>query len=268
MSVIEQVPVELRGVRLFWRTAPVRQSSILYVHGVPGSSDDWLPFLRTVGGIAMDLPGFGRSGKPHAFDYSINGIGDVVEQFADRVGLERLTLVLHAWGGAALSFAQRRPERIERLVMINPIPLFGKYRWHTVARWWRRPLIGDLMMLSTGRKLLAARLQAANPSLPPDFIGGLTAHFDRATKRAILRLYRSASQSALEAGGRSLSALQMPALVVWGDRDPYAGPEFGDAYAAALPNAELLHCPNAGHWPWVDHPDVVNRVASFATGPR
>jgi pimeloyl-ACP methyl ester carboxylesterase len=265
VRLVEQPPVEVRGVPVFWRSAGGGETPVVYVHGVPGSSDDWLALLEVAGGIALDLPGFGRSGKPAAFDYSIGGIGDVVEQFLDRIGLDRVTLVLHAWGAAALSFAQRRPERVSRLVVVNGIPLFDGYRWHSVARWWRRPVIGETMMLATSRKLLGARLRAANPSLPPEFLERLTAHCDRGTKRAILRLYRSAGRAELRSAGRSLSELRMPVLVVWGDRDPYAGPEFADAYAGALPGAELLHVPDAGHWPWVDRPDLIDRITSFAS---
>jgi pimeloyl-ACP methyl ester carboxylesterase len=237
----------------------------LYVHGVPGSSDDWAAFLDAVGGVALDLPGFGRSGRPAEFNYSIDGIGQLVERFVDQVRLDQVTLVLHAWGGAALSFARRRPERVRRLIVINAIPLFDSYRWHGVARWWRRPVIGETMMLTTGRKLLSARLQAANPTLPAEFVAGLTSHFDGGSKRAILDLYRSADRSELGSASQWLSELTMPALVLWGDRDPYAGPEFADAYAAALPNADLVHFPQAGHWPWIEEPALIDRVASFAS---
>jgi pimeloyl-ACP methyl ester carboxylesterase len=52
-------------------------------------------------------------------------------------------------------------------------------------------------------------------------------------------------------------------LVIWGARDPYIGPEFGARYAAAFPNAELVELPDAGHWLWLDRPDVIERVAEF-----
>ena len=55
----------------------------------------------------------------------------------------------------------------------------------------------------------------------------------------------------------------MPALVVWGARDPYIPARFGSAYANALGNAELLELPDAGHWPWLDRPDVIERVVDF-----
>ena len=55
----------------------------------------------------------------------------------------------------------------------------------------------------------------------------------------------------------------MPALVVWGMRDPYIPPSFGRAYAGALPNAELLELSDAGHVPWLDRPDVLEKVVDF-----
>ena len=46
---------------------------VLYLHGVPTSADDWLPFLERGGGIAVDLPGFGRSGKRGDLDFTVEG---------------------------------------------------------------------------------------------------------------------------------------------------------------------------------------------------
>ena len=50
-----------------------------------------------------------------------------------------------------LALAQRFPERIERLVVFTCVPLLPGYRWHRVARGWRTPLIGELLMGFTHR---------------------------------------------------------------------------------------------------------------------
>ena len=60
---------------LFWREAEATGTPTLYVHGVPTSSDDWVEFLALTGGVAPDLPGFGRSGKRADLDYSFRGLG-------------------------------------------------------------------------------------------------------------------------------------------------------------------------------------------------
>ena len=54
-----------------------------------------------------------------------------------------------------------------------------------------------------------------------------------------------------------------PALIVWGERDPWYPPALADAYAAHLPRRELERLSDAGHWPWLDRGDLVERVATF-----
>src|SRR6202035_2714289 len=94
---------EIDGLPIFWRVAaasadvgaPSSGVVPLYLHGVPNNSDDWLPFLQRGGGLAPDLPGFGRSGEPGHFDYSIAGYARFLEQFLDLVEVERVRLVVH-----------------------------------------------------------------------------------------------------------------------------------------------------------------------------
>ena len=112
---------EIGGLEAFWREEG--SAPILYLHGVPNSSDEWAPFLERTGGYAPDLPGFGRSDKPAWFDYSIPGYDRWIEAYLDHVGLDRLKLVVHDWGVVGLATAQRLHERIERLVVMAGVPL-------------------------------------------------------------------------------------------------------------------------------------------------
>jgi pimeloyl-ACP methyl ester carboxylesterase len=140
---------------IFWRTAPWEGTPVVYVHGVPCASDLWQPFLERTGGVAPDLPGFGRSAKRGDFDYSIAGYDRWLERFLGHVEVDRFRLVLHDWGAVALAPAQRMPERIERLVVVNAGPLLPGYRWHWAARVWRRRGLGELAMGVVG---LATRI--------------------------------------------------------------------------------------------------------------
>ena len=88
-------------------------------------------------------------------------------------------------------------------------------------------------------------------------------HFDQGTQRAILKLYRSAPEDALAAAGGRLGDVDAPALVVWGDRDRYIPARFGDGLSAALGDATVEHLPDAGHWPWLDRPDLVARLCDW-----
>jgi pimeloyl-ACP methyl ester carboxylesterase len=236
------------------------RAPVLYVHGVPASSRSWEPFLQRTGGLAPDLPGFGRSGKRGDGDYTLEGYDRFVEHFLAHVGVERVRLVVHDWGAAALLWAQRHPDRVERLVVIDAVPLLEGYRWHRLARVWRTPGAGELLMGLSSRRT-AGRL------VPAPLRDDVFAHFDQGTQRAILRLYRSSPPVRLAEAGAGLGRLRCPALVVWGEQDTYVAASFADAYGAALGGrTEVVRVAAAGHWPWLDAPDLVERVARFLDG--
>jgi len=285
ISLVEHTD-EIGGIPVFWREAGSRRtggggapgvsgddaadrSPVLYVHGVPDSSDLWVPFLERGGGIAVDLPGFGRSGKRADLDYSIAGYDRFLEDFLDHAGVERLRLVVHDWGTAALAFAQRFPERIERLVIADGVPLLPGYRWHRIARLWRARGVGELFMGGAsrwGQRLLSREGNATPGPMPESYLASVWSHFDAGTQRAILRLYRSAPADALARAGIGLGEILCPALVLWGAEDPYLPPSFARAYADALGgDAEHEVVEAAGHWPWIDRSELVGRIVDFAT---
>lgn len=271
MGQVTEHRSRVAGVEVFWRRAEPDGGATpaLYVHGVPTNSDDWLPFLELSGGVALDLPGFGRSGKPADFDYSIPGYDRLLEAFLDTAGIDRFSLVVHDWGAVGLATAQRLQARLERLVVLTCVPLLPGYEWHRIARMWRRPVAGEVLMGFTTRWGFRHLTKEANTTpgpLPDHMIDSVWRHFDHGTQRAILKLCRSAPPAVLEAAGRGLGDIAGPALVLWSNDDPYIGAEFGPAYAEALGNAELEMVRDAGHWPWLDRPDLVARVADFLGG--
>jgi pimeloyl-ACP methyl ester carboxylesterase len=251
---IEEHDVEVAGLSVHYRRAG--DAPTLYLHGVPTHSWDWVPFLERFGGIAPDLPGFGRSGKPGDFDYSIGGYDRFLEQFLDELGLDRVSLVLHDWGAVGLALAQRMPERIERLVLFPVVPFLPGYRWHRVARGWRTPLLGELLMGFTTRWGLRREL-------PRGLADQAWEAFDHGTQRAILRLYRSSPPEVLARTGERLGELRAPALILWTVDDPYLPAKFGQLYADALGGEVALELVEGGHWPWFERPELVQRTGEF-----
>jgi pimeloyl-ACP methyl ester carboxylesterase len=216
---------------------------LLYVHGVPDSAELWTPFLARTGGIAVDLPGFGRSGKAADWPYSLAGYAAFLPAFLDHLGIDRVRLVVHDWGGVALTLGAR----IERLVAIDALPLLAGHRWPPIARAWRTPVIGELAMGFTGRTVLRRV-----GGLSREHADQILRHFDHGTQRAILKLYRSARENVA-----ALDAVTAPALILWGERDRYLGPEWADRMAAALGGETTVEIvPGAGHWPWLDRSEI------------
>jgi pimeloyl-ACP methyl ester carboxylesterase len=259
---------EVAGLPTHWREARADgRPPILYVHGVPTASWDWIPYLERIGGVAPDLPGFGRSAKPKEFDYSIAGYDRWLEAFVEAVGLERFSLVVHDWGAVGLALAQRFPERIERLVLHTCATLLPGYRWHWIARIWRTPGVGELFQASSTKwafKQISRQSNVTRGPLPDSFLDRFWPDYDRGTRRAILGLYRSAPPEVLARAGERLGELDCPTLILWPTGDPYVGPAWGQRYADALGgDVRLEMVEGAGHWMWLDRPDVIEKAAEF-----
>src|SRR4051812_48169524 len=109
---------------------------VLLIHGYGDTSDGW---RRVVPGllkdhrvVALDMPPFGRSGKPLHGDKLLDFYDEFFPEFLDELGLDRFTLIGHSLGGAvSLRLACEHPERIERLGLVAPAGLGSSPPW-----WW------------------------------------------------------------------------------------------------------------------------------------
>jgi pimeloyl-ACP methyl ester carboxylesterase len=261
---VDEHTIELGSVPVYYRAVEATGAPPVYLHDLPTSSDDWIAALERTGGIAPDLIGFGRSAKGGELDYSITGLADYVEDLLAELAIERARLVGHGWSAAvALELARRHPARIDRLLLINPLPLLDGFHWPKLARAWRLRAIGELTMGFTQRWMLARALRRASVSpeaWPGERVAAVWSQFDQGTQRAILRLHRSVDNDARETPVTDLGA---PALIMWGEEDPWFPVALAEQYAALVPGAELERLPGAGHWPLLDRPTVLDAVARF-----
>ena len=264
---VDEHTIEVAGAPVFYRSAPsAAYTPALYLHGVPTSSDDWVALLERTGGIAPDLIGFGRSGKAGNLDYTLAGLAEFLERLLGALGAQRARVVAHDWGAAAaLVLAQRHPERFERLVLCDPLPLTGDFHWHRLARLLRTPGIGELVMGSVPRWLLARTLRGASSAeaFSDEHVRSVWEQFDQGTQRAVLRLHRSTTEEALTAAGARLGELAMPTLVIWGEDDPWFSAVFADYYGERLPGATVHRVAGVGHWPWLERHEVAEEIAAF-----
>jgi len=264
---VDEHTITLDQTPVFYRSAPAQGIPALYLHGVPTSSEDWASCLERAGGVAPDLIGFGRSAKGGHLDYSLPGLVSFIAGFLQELEIERVKVVAHDWGAAAgLLFAAEHPERVERLAFCNPLPLVEGFRWHRLARLWRLPAVGEVLMGATNRWLLGRILRHASGS-PQSWsrqrVAAVWELFDQGTQRATLRLHRSADEQWLAAAGAKVPALDVPALVLWGERDPWLVGALADAFVARLPRARLERVTDAAHWPWLERPELADHIAEF-----
>lgn len=261
--------VEVAGVRSPYIEAGPHQSeeAVVFVHGNPGSSMDWTDLVQETGrfarALALDMPGFGNASKPEDFDYTVEGYARHLGAALDQLGVRHAHLVLHDFGGPwGLVWAIAHPEAFASVTLINiGVPI--DYEWHAAARVWQTPILGELAMALTNRPAFRLLLRRGNPrGLPPDFVDRMYDDFDRHTRRAVLRLYRSARD--IDNQGRQLAEalrpLDRPALVIWGSQDPYVPASLAERQREVFPGAEIVLLDDSGHWPFIDNPEGVARA--------
>ena len=261
-SLVTESVIEVDGIRTQLRSAgdPVATEAVVFVHGNPGSSRDWTGLLEAVGpvarGLAWDAPGFGHADKPASFDYTVDGYARFIAEALETLGVERVHLVVHDFGGPwGLRWAVDHPDQFASVVLVNTGVLLN-YSWHALAKIWRTPLVGELFMATATRPAFRMLMKIGNPrGLPPDFVDRMYDDFDTPTRKAVLKLYRASPPSAMEQLSAGLRALDRPALVVWGAKDPYIPVEQAEMQLRTFPSAEVHVLEDSGHWPFIDNPE-------------
>jgi pimeloyl-ACP methyl ester carboxylesterase len=243
------------------------REAVVFVHGNPGSSTDWTALVDAAGelgrAVAFDMPGFGRADKPSSFDYQVSAYGDFLQGAITELGIERVHLVLHDFGGPfGMYWGLGHADAWASVVLIN-IGVMPGYRWHTMARRWRTPVLGELVQAWVPRAGWRRVMQKSSPrGLPPEFVDKMYDDYDHATRRAVLKLYRATPDPgaiATEMGPR-MAALHKPALVVWGAKDPYIGVEYAERQREFFDVRDVVILPDSGHWPFQDDPQTVARA--------
>jgi pimeloyl-ACP methyl ester carboxylesterase len=263
----ETKDVEVDGVRspVLTGGAGTAGEAVVFVHGNPDAGSDWLPLMERVAEfatvVAPDMPGFGGADKRADQDYTLAGYASHLAGVIDQLGLQRVHLVAHDFGGPfALTWAARNVEKVASVTLINTGVLLD-YRWHRLARVWRTPIAGELLMRASTRSSVRWILRHDNPGLADEWVERIAEHaLPEGTKRAVLRLYRSTRQRHMDALIEPLRAADLDALVVFGDADVYIPAVQAERQRRPFPRVRVEMLPGVGHWAWLEQPD---RVAEF-----
>jgi pimeloyl-ACP methyl ester carboxylesterase len=199
-------------------------------------------------------PGFNGTPRPGGLD-SVGGLARLYAALLDELGLRDVTVVGNSIGGwIAAELAVLSPGRVSGYVLVDAIGL--EVPGHPVA---------DFFRLTPAE---VAQLSYYDPAtfgvdpakLPPE------AQAAMAGNRATLAVYGGTAMTDPTLASR-LAGVATPVLVVWGEADRIGDPDFGRAYAAAIPGARFQLLERAGHMPQVEAPSaLIEAVWSFAAG--
>jgi pimeloyl-ACP methyl ester carboxylesterase len=247
---------------------------VLLLHGYPQSSYMWHHLLEPIAAagwraVAPDLLGFGDSeslpdGEPSTWEAQVAA----VEDLRQGLGLERVVLVVHDWGGLiGLRWACDHPDAV-RALAIADTGFFADGRWSGLGEVLRTPGQGEEAIGAMTRETLGAVLGSVSTGMTSEAIDEYFKAFaDDRRRRGQLELYRSGDFSKLEPYDGRLAALGVPTLLLWGADDAFAPVAGAHRLERELPDTELVVLDGAGHFVFDDAPaPTTAAVLSFLRG--
>lgn len=248
---------------------------VVLVHGTPTWSFLWRGLIRALAPthrvVAPDHLGFGLSDKPPDAPYRPEDHARRLASLIDGLGLENPAIVVHDFGGPiGLSVA------LDRLDDVRAVVLYNTWMWSLAAD-ASAARASRLLGGSIGRWLYTRLNLSPRVLLPAAFADRATLtpeihrHYLRPFPDALSRHAPAALARELVASSdwydglwarRDLLA-DVPALLVWGERDPTFGPADLRRWRAALPHARVLTFPGAGHVVQEEVPESAAAVAAF-----
>jgi pimeloyl-ACP methyl ester carboxylesterase len=259
---------------------PRGPEAALMVHGNPTWSFYYRGLVRELSPrvrcVAADHVGMGLSEKPARYDYSLaRRIGDL-EALVDSLGLGRIHLVVHDWGGPiGLGLAVRRPAAIASIIIQNTAAFHSDRIPARIAA-CRAPVIGEVLVrgLNGFAGPAACMAMSTRPLTAQERAGYLFPYRSWADRVAVARFVKDIpleashpSRAALDEVERGLGRLApVPKLILWGGRDFCFDDTFLNRWRGIYPDARVERLPDAGHYVLEDGgPAAVAAAASFIT---
>ncbi|AFZ25636.1 putative hydrolase or acyltransferase of alpha/beta superfamily [Cylindrospermum stagnale PCC 7417] len=279
MSVIEtswtHAYITTNGVKLHYVTQG-EGPLMLMLHGFPEFWYSWrhqIPeFAKNFQVVALDLRGYNDSHKPkeqsaYVMAESIKDVQGIIQG----LGYETCILVGHDWGGAiAWNFAYAHPDMVEKLIILNlPHPAKFAEGLRTPQQLLRSsyiflfqlPLLPELLLQAADYAPIANAIQGTAVNKSAFTPADIDAYKDAAGKRgaltAMLNYYRNIFQSPTPK--KTWSVLEVPTLLIWGEKDAALGKELTYGTAAYVRDFQIKYIANSGHWVQQEQPELVTQ---------
>ena len=234
---------------------------VLLLHGFPTSADLWRReawlIAQRMRVIVPDLIGYGQSDKPVDADLTEPAQAGYVRELLDLLGVDDVAIVGHGIGGAlAQMLALDAPGRVKALVLLDSAcfdawPAEGVRMIQAVLpEQETAPIVGEILRA-------AFALGIAHEHRIED--GVVDGYIDpwKQDPAAFFQAVRSLTGKGLAGRDAELAGLDVPALIIWGEDDPYLPSELAERLGDAIPFSTVALLPGCSHYVTEDAPQTV-----------
>ena len=277
---ISHESIKTKGLRFEVTTAGAGDKLALLLHGFPECAYSWryqVSLLARMGYRvwAPDLRGYGKSDKPESIsEYAIDRLERDVADLIDASGAHSVLLCGHDWGGMiAWHFAMYRLRPIDRLVVMNvPHPACFYQRARTLRQlrksWYilffQIPWLPEFLLSRHDCALVARAftgMAVDKSAFPRDVLDVFRKNACQPQAlTSMLNYYRAAPRSARIHRQRGFPRIEVPTLMIWGERDSALGKELTYDTGQYVSDFIIRYLPDVSHWVQQEAPEVVNEM--------
>lgn len=246
-------------------------TAVILIHGFGTSSFLWrnvAPAITEAGhtAYAVDLFGHGESDRPMDADFGIAAQAEYLDAAMTALRVARGIIVgVDIGGDVALRLAATRPERVEKLVLVNT-PAFDEIPSKDITQMQRstakfafRTTRGVLGAAPLIEGVLKGSVADPEAHMPVKLIARYLAPF--AGRDGVNHLLTLASSiNADDLDDIDLKTIHVPALVIWGEEDQWVDPKMADRLVNALPDGRLVRLPGIGRLVPEETPERMNSL--------
>lgn len=249
------IPYEMKG----------QGSPLLFIAGTGTNFTIWKPLAESLMAqhttVAVNPQNLYRNDVAEN-DLYLKSLAESIQKFADELKLDSPCLIGHSSGAAiAAAIAYYFPEKVKKLVLINPFTKLDYVRFVFLAT--LEKLMATSLKEEEAIELLVpwlfSRVFLANTEVVHGFIASSKENFclnGLEEMKSLIHFLPKIDISFI------LSKIKTPTLVLAGDQDLFVSAADRTAITDALPNAEVIIIPSAGHMAHWEQPDYCNKMIS------
>ncbi len=261
---------DIGGVKIHYQEKGAGTPLVL-IHGYTSSVYSWKDVFEQLSQkyrvIAIDLKGFGFSGKPDG-DYSRRAQSEIVNELLEHLKIEKAWIAGNSMGGeTALNLALNHPEKVLGLILIDSagVKIPGR---ETLAPWYLEvPLLGQALtsLALTSDKLVRDGLKKSfydDSKITDERVGFY--YQPLKTRSGQLAAREARTQSSLYPVEDEINKINTPTLLIWGAEDELIPLEAGRRMNSLIKNSKLVVFENCGHIPQEEMPEkVLSEMTNF-----